>query len=153
MSNVSQLKKYNRSYHLLLVAFLLLTVVSFLFGKKTIDIHVHDTFFVTPLHFYFIAIAVLLLVSWLLHQFSRNIFRYQKLVAVHVILIILPTIFLALLPGIYDSQYIDVSSFSLKRFQLLNMGILTAILVFLLAQVLFIINFIAGLILRYRSPH
>lgn len=112
----------------------------------TIDIHVHDTYYVLSPYFFFLPPACFLFGIAGLYFFAGNQFRDSRLVWVHVLLtvvaIFLFTVIAIWLPMIGSPRsYSDLQKHSFTSFNWSRLMIITALL-FVLAQGFFILNFI-----------
>lgn len=138
---------------LLVPAFLLL--VSFFFLHRTIDVHIHDTYYVITGSFVAQWAAYWVLLLFLLYKLLRK--RHDtvngKLFRLHVTTTFIPLFFILFLGYITNSktaQYLDYSNWQQlePRFQASTAMILT--LLFLLSQVTFLLYFIIQLLKKPR---
>jgi heme/copper-type cytochrome/quinol oxidase subunit 1 len=151
------MKLKGRPYHLLFIAAILVLIASFFTMNETMDIHLHDTYYVISAAWTYWAIVVLLLVLWLIYVFTNRFLLSKPLTWIHVVL----TIVLALLLTVFvfnpdrgsagmARDYTDWSAFD--EFERYNRMITYALLLLPLGLLLYIINLVGGLIKRSRTP-
>jgi hypothetical protein len=142
-------------YRLFLFAGLFFLLASFLVSEKlTMDVHLHDTYFVLTYSVVFSCFAFLALVLWAFYQLTNRLLYSKKLTWAHVMLTIAAVLmFIGVIFWSNDStapkQYFDFSSFEL--FHWYSGSILCgaiAVSVFMLSQLLLLTNVIAGLIIK-----
>ena len=142
----------NQLNKLLLLTGLLLILISFFLSKKTLDIHVHDTYYVIALNHVCWALAVLLLLFSLLYWWTNNMLFSTTLTWIHVA----ATIFMAasIVSAPIWLQMVE-QSFSNDIFTAMEQkskfyrGLRIFGLLLLALQLAFFINLIGGLIKRY----
>jgi heme/copper-type cytochrome/quinol oxidase subunit 1 len=133
-----------------------LTSVLALNSTSVIDLHLHDAYFVIAHAHIFGLLALLTMLMWTLYLLTNKILYSKSLMWTHIIITILT---IATFTSIViwgdkvlnpkPSRYIDYASWdSLKMYSVLNNTIVTAILVLIFGQLLFVINFIGGLFKR-----
>jgi heme/copper-type cytochrome/quinol oxidase subunit 1 len=144
-----------RPYHLLLLTSLILLILSF-FQKQTIDIHVHDTYYVIAKSHFYLMMAFITGLLWLFYLATRTIIFSKTLSWIHIICTILSIgFFLWLLnsgnnlPASSQGGYLDLSMWNSfndhgKHMQLIKY----LIVVFFMGQLLLFINSIAGFVLK-----
>jgi cytochrome c oxidase subunit 1 len=74
-----------RPYHLLLLTALIILMASFFASNETLDIHLHDTYFIIALTNLFAGISVLLLILWLLYLFTSRLLFSNMLTWIHIL--------------------------------------------------------------------
>ena len=129
---------------------LILIIINFFTNDITVDIHIHNTYFIIAN--YFAIIGLLLLFLWLLIALTKSLVWQKSLSRIHILLSVLILIFWASLPLWYNSlwnhsrsPYTYTDFYRFRRFE----GLMSvSLLIFLLAQVIFIFNLIAGLVRR-----
>jgi hypothetical protein len=135
-------KKIKPEDLLLLVAFFLL-VLAFII-RHTIDVHLHDTYYVIGGGFLFIPFAILLSLYSLVYRLARNAFWSGRLIWIHVLLSILSL--LVFFGFILRTRFFEFSSrhqsWDAQRLTLLSF------FSFVLTQLIFLINLVGGLINR-----
>lgn len=144
----------SRPFQLLLAFAILLILSSFLAGRGTLDIHLSDTYYVFDGVFIIRAMAMLLLLDWLLYRFTYKFLFSRALIWVHVLITIALVIVVVVFlfsegrphPRRYfDYNYTDISDVSGKNVINFIPGF---IILLLLAQLLYIINLLLGVLRR-----
>lgn len=92
-------------YHLLLLAAIILTIQSFFInGSSSLDIHLHDAYFVFPRSLPYLVGAFLLTLLWSVYLLTRKILASKYLIWMHVVATLL------LLITIYTVEYWPIST-------------------------------------------
>lgn len=153
---------WNKPYNLFLLTSAFVGAVTFVlfFSDKSVDIQYHDTYFVVAQWHYTFAFSVLFLLFWVMYKAAYRILYSINLIRVHVFitLICFGAYFILDLYLSYNAyQYRSYSIESIKAFKYfsyLNTIYDALIIILLLAQFVFIINLIIGLLnklyLKYR---
>ncbi|MEO7313717.1 MAG: hypothetical protein ABIW47_00920 [Ginsengibacter sp.] len=81
-----------RPYHLLLLTAILILIASFFALNKSLDIHLHDTYFIIALPHIFRGTTIMLLVLWMLYLLTQSILFSKILTWSHTILLVLTSI-------------------------------------------------------------
>jgi heme/copper-type cytochrome/quinol oxidase subunit 1 len=142
-----------KPYHLLLLAALSLLISSFLSSKGTLDIHVHDTYFVIA-HFEFnLALAILAFILWAIYMLTRNLPLSSLLTWIHVVLTLLALgLFISLPLFGYPEKYLDISPWgNFNELNRANEIVAVIIISFTLAQLILVVNIFRGLFRRLRK--
>lgn len=149
-----------RPYHLLLLTAILLLIASFFVHNQTLDMHLHDTYFIISMSHLFWLIIILLLIFWILYLLTKHLLFSKVLIWVHVLLLILSSISLVVIlfysnyQGVAGSlrQYYDFSNWeAMVQFDGLARGIMVIFLAIFLGVIIYVINLIIGLINRFCS--
>lgn len=146
-------------YHLLPMAAVAIAIVALLGGNSTVDIHLHDTYFVLPsVAFIWFSVAALLLL-WILYMFTKNVLYSLRLSRIHIFLSILTALFIAILPYLLTlivKEYADLSfqNFS-DRAAVIGDKVRTfsiaAMILILAGQSIWLVNLVLGIVLNKRS--
>jgi cytochrome c oxidase subunit I len=146
----SLLRSWKKPHAFLFLAAVLLIIASF-FSEASIDIHLHDTYFIIANRHLYWAIALLLLILALLYRALRNILFSKILTWLHII-VTLAGFLAALMPVHYQGfagsprRYYDYSAWeSYKQFGQLNQFVSVAVVLFFFAQFLFPLHILLGL--------
>ena len=154
MLSLMQLKR--KPYNLFLVtALALIPFAFFLFLRNTVvDIHLHDTYFVIAADQVLWALSSLSLIVWGSYLIANNVLYSTALTWTHVIVTILailtfiPTLFIgdAILNSL-PRRYVDYSEWNaFERYASWSNFISVVIAILILAQALFFINIVTGLL-------
>lgn len=142
-----------RPYHLVLAAGLLTAFLSLFCKAETIDVHIHDTYYILGSNHILLVSSVSLLLMWLLYAGVSRILFSNKLVWLHVVITIVTIAFIIailLWIGFYDKLYIvDFSAFGDVPIQYTVLAI--SFLLLIAGQLLFVVNLVGGIISRQRG--
>ena len=149
------LQMKQKPYNLLLWTGLILVLTSFFILKQnnTVDIHLHDTYFVIAHTHIFWLLAFLALFVWTLYLLTNKIMFSKALVWTHIIITIMTILLFALSLFFGDSfinptprRYYDYSSWnSFDNYTTFTKAFGVTIFVLLFGQFIFVIIFIVGL--------
>jgi hypothetical protein len=139
-----------RPYHLFLLAGVSLMISALIVKNDTIDIHIHDTYFVLTRPFLFWVLAILTYFLWGIYLVAGNVLLASTLTWLHVGLTLFAiTLFICLPFFSSHKRYMDLSaSTSFNRFDSTSLILTCVAFTLLVAQVLFFINIIGGIIKR-----
>ena len=152
-----------KPYNLLLLTGLILFFVSLFLLKQnnSVDIHFYDTYFAIAHTHIFWMLTIFALFVWTLYLLTNKILYSKALIWTHIMITIFTLLLLALTHYFGDSfmsptprKYYDFSNWNLfENFTTFPKSIGITIFLLLFGQVIFIINFIAGLLkkLTYRK--
>ena len=140
--------KYSfKPYDLLLFTAILLWIGSWLPSDRTLDIHLHDTYYVIAEKHLLWALSVVLLVLWVLYKLLAQVLYSKVLTWLHVLLTV-PAFLLIAASVFFQPEaragYSDWSSFD--SFQRYNNIISLIIMVCILCQPVVILNVTLGVI-------
>lgn len=95
-----------RPYNLILLTAIVILITSFFASDEVIDFHFHDTYFILPSAYLFLATTGWLLLFWILYMLTHRFLFSKVLTWAHVIMTALP---LVLLIGIwfYSNNYYE----------------------------------------------
>jgi len=143
----------DRPYNLFLLTVVLVLISSSFAFEQTIDIHLHDTYFVISMVHFFWTTTILLLIFWALYSLTQRFLFSKILIWIHVVLTIASSILLVTisftnyqrLTGM-PRRYFDVNNWnSFKWFDNLDKGVLIVILLMALGLITYSINLAVGL--------
>ena len=149
-----------RPYHLLLLTAILLFIATFFVNNQSLDMRLHDTYFIISFPHLFWQIIILLLIFWMLYLFTKRILFSKVLTWTHIVLLVLTSISLAGILFYSNFQgiagptrrYYDFSNWeTMAQPNGLARGIMVILLAIFLGVIIYIINLFAGLIKRFRG--
>lgn len=140
-------------YHLLLIAAVLFMTFGMFQGNDTIDLHMHDTYYVLPEHYFVWLPVCILLFFWVVYKATASRLASTKLSTLHICLTISSCILLSLIPnGLkwISSQYSSQDFASMyDRFLTLGNKVrqlsVVALIFIVCSQMIYLINLIQGL--------
>ncbi len=138
-----------KPYHLFLIFAVFFSILSlFHYGNSTIDIQMHDVYFVVGHDQVFFWIFILLFLYWMIYLLCRKFLWSNKLSWIHTILTIFCFALIFILGTPLLSGY--VPNDMLKRYysfyEVTNTAITSLTIIMVLAQPLFLINILGGFI-------
>ncbi|HEY0356771.1 MAG TPA: hypothetical protein VGC29_11230 [Flavisolibacter sp.] len=144
-------------HHFLLHTGLALVLASFLIDQdKTLDIHIHDTYYIIAQTHLFLAFGFLVGLLWVLYLLLRKILYSKILTRVHIISTIVIVLFLVFIFQFnqifpqYPRRYLDLGKWSHSQFDHPVMKwMFYGFISLLLFQCVFVINIIAGIAKRF----
>jgi hypothetical protein len=133
---------------------LFLFIVSFFTNNQTVDIHIHDTYFVIAQSYFLAIVGLLLLFIWMLYAITKRILWKKSLSVIHIFLSLLFLLFLATLPLWYHIPTIKASFDEamwreFRNFQKLNTLIVLVIFSFILVQLIYFVNLFTGCYINF----
>lgn len=140
---VKNIKK--KPYNILLLIALTLVLASFIFnqGNTTVDIHLHDTYFIIANVQIFWLLAFISLLVWTFYLLTYKKLYSATLAWIHIITTGLTIILLGSILFLSNIKQ-QITMYQNNR----TMAITTTIMVLLLVQIIFIVNFLLGLFAR-----
>lgn len=151
-------------YHLLPLAAIPFLVIFFIWNDGTVDLHLHDTYFIIPARVLMLAPVIYLLIIWFAYLVTHTFLFSQKLIWFHVIFaIVLPYFIYAfpylihtnLLTGVQPRRYYDFNEWNYYPFRSAFPSILfrCSFLLLLLGQVIYPVNLVMGMFKLFnREP-
>src|SRR5574337_666416 len=127
-------------FSLFLLVAVILILLALICSKQTIDIHIHDTYYIITFPFVFFWLSVPFFFFWLIYLISRKILLSNILVWAHFCLTVISlSLLLYFLPYRLTNAWTSFETY--KNFHLITS---TTLLAFLLGQTFFLINVIGG---------
>lgn len=136
-------------YRLLVFTSLILAVISMLFSGETVDIHLHDTYYIISLAQIFKVLSFLLLFLWVLYKLTTKLLLSRLLSRAHIILTVITSVLITVTPfcyGIIHTRGKITGRLSFEQFNLANSAITLLILVLVAEQLIFFTNLFGGLL-------
>jgi len=141
-------------YKLLLLTGILLIVFSFFNFKKTLDIHLHDTFFVIALNLVCWTLAASLFVFSLIYWLANHRLLSTFLTWTHVIFTLILTVFFVAAPywlPLVEQSFSNDPVLAIRQRWQFDRSVQISVLMLLAGQITLFINLIGGLIKRYTQ--
>ncbi|MGE7773187.1 hypothetical protein ACQKLP_00600 [Chitinophaga sp. NPDC101104] len=137
---------------LILLALVLATAALFpLDTNQSIDIHLHDTYYVIAISHLCMLLAIPLAFTAVVYFLTRNFRQWAVLKYFHLLSFgMIPVLLYFLSADFQMSYYRQEAGFD--RFNSINMLTLAVVLIFVLGQVAFLVNLTAGFIRGKKSP-
>lgn len=133
-------------YNLFVLAGLISFFLSFLPTSQTIDIHLHDTVYVLHSAVIFRSIAIALVCFWIIYQLSSKILLSKSLVWIHLIVTFLIVVYFAFLIISSSNDNAQNGWNSSENSYASNLVFKILLATFFIAQILFVINIVGGII-------
>jgi hypothetical protein len=130
----------------LLVFVLLFAILSFANNKGSIDIHLHDTYYIITRRIFYLVSALWLFISWLITMLVQKLPVSLRLVWLYAIVTIVSLLALTGIPAIDEFNTTDLETIRMIR-SLKELSIL----LFIIAQILFIVNLSIGTFKSFRN--
>jgi hypothetical protein len=140
-------------YRLFVWAAIILLTASFFTSRQTLDVHLHDTFYILDLSDLFRATAFSLFLLWLLYEVNRRLLYSRKFIGFHVVTTLLGLAFFFGTAWWNHKLLRDRTTMSLDDMPstiLWERLVSFSILLLLAAQVVFILNIVIGLIKGWK---
>jgi heme/copper-type cytochrome/quinol oxidase subunit 1 len=151
-----------RPYNLIIFTAFVVLAASFFAFNQTVDIHLHDTYFVITLTHLLWAISTLLLILWTLYILLHRLLFSRFLMWINIVLTIMGVLFLVLI-FFYSNRYYEGLAGMPRRYydyrgsdsvvlqNNLTKAVLISIVVLGLGVLTFIVNLIIGLFNRAHT--
>ena len=145
-----------RPYNLFLLTGLVLILISFFTTTQTLDLHLHDTYFVISLTYIFGLLAIASLILWGIYLLTFRFLFSKKLTWTHIIITILTVIVFGTIVLIGDKlatpttgPYYDFSTWeSYGRYRQYSTALVFVLGLLLLGQFIYVLNLILGVLKR-----
>jgi heme/copper-type cytochrome/quinol oxidase subunit 1 len=139
----------SKPHVLLFITGAILLLISFLFRGQTIDIHLHDTYFVIGKQLFYIGLAIILALMGGLYVLCAPALTFRLLTWIHVsitIIAIIALINLDFLQPVPEKQPGETGWTNFSQFVIYNRWISAVAMLLFLAQFVFLINLIIGVV-------
>ena len=146
-------KMFNQPEKLFLFIGLFLIPLSFFQFTRTLDIHVHDTYYVIALNQVCLALAAVLIIFGFLYMLTSRLLFSPFLTWTHIIFTIFSVIFILSSPWWISLVNGNLSDDPLKRYEqrrIYSTIIYSITFILFAGQLTYIVNLIAGIIKRYK---
>jgi hypothetical protein len=154
MSISLQTKLIIQPHFLFLLTALVLLIASYFMRGQSVDLHIHDTYFVISLNYFIWTISIIFVLLWGLYTWTEQILWTKKLTWFHVLATLMVFVALAT-TGIWHDMFIppvksDTTSFqnflqNQKRDQIIAYLISATCIT---GQLAYLVNLIVGLFTR-----
>jgi hypothetical protein len=145
----------NQPFNLLLVTAVLLFVFSFLTLGQSMDIHLHDTYFVFSTILFIWVVGTIFLLIWAIYQLTRKFLWQRFLTWFHVVVTIFILVLLVTVSFWHDKlippvkrDFVSFYTFEQDRQREARI-ILPLGLLFLVSQLAFVLNIVGGFINKF----
>jgi heme/copper-type cytochrome/quinol oxidase subunit 1 len=151
-----------RPYNLIIFTAFVVLAASFFAFNQTVDIHLHDTYFVIALANLLWAISMLLLIFWIIYMLVHRLLFSRFLMWINLLLTIMGVLFLVLI-SFYSNRYYKGLAGMPRRYydygssdpvmlqNNLTKAVLISIVVIGLGVLTFMVNLIIGLFNRAHT--
>ena len=143
------MRRVAKPHNILIVAAIIIFCISFFLNQQTLNLHIRDTYYLIDYKSAFLIASVFLLFLWLMYSFFRNKLFSNRFSWLNIILTVLSISILLTLPIWTDKNQrrsLDLSKWvTFNKTSYDNEVVYITALIFILAQVAFIINIVIGL--------
>lgn len=141
-----------RPYGLFFIAGILLLVLSFFVSGKTTDFHIHDTYFVTGFEFVFWVLSFISFLFWILYKLTFRFLLSHFLTWLHIVITIVAPVIISMIlmqpAAAYQSKKGYATFAEIENYQKPGKMVALITITLLVGQVVYVINFVAGLVKR-----
>jgi len=152
------MKIIQRPYHLLLVTALALLIGSFIDWDQTIDIHLHDTYYVLPAPFMYWQGVIIAVLLWVVYHLTHGILLNKALTWVHIIVTLISPFLIRIWYDRFFETYSAMPTYYIEGSSYAGASANYTIIIltiFMIAQGLFLVNLMGGgvrALLRKQQP-
>ncbi len=138
-----------KPYNLLWIVALLMFALS-LVSTSAFDITLHDSYYVLSVALIYQLFALLLVIFWLIYLFADGILLSKSLTRIHILATLIPTIIFFMLAKLdwgmsgVPRRYYALTAFNTRPEYKALIAYLAIIALFLIGQLCFLINLVAG---------
>jgi heme/copper-type cytochrome/quinol oxidase subunit 1 len=156
------LKLKRHPHHLLLLAAGIVLIASFFAFDKTVDIHLHDTYFVIAMTYSFWLLIIMLLLLWTFYRLAKRFLFSKVLTWLSLLLTVSSSLFLVAVSFYSDSYYNGLAGTPRRYYDYgswnsftirdnLTKAVVVFVLLLFIGLVIFIANFVIGLLKRFAG--
>ncbi len=144
----------NQPYFLFLLTGLVLIIATFFKFEQSLDFHLHDTYFVVSINYFFGGLAGLFFIAWAIYKLTDKFLWTKKLTWTHVLTTILVLLILTTIGFWHDKILPPIKRDSISYQDIIDdkkrEGIIAypIMIIFVLGQVAYLVNLIVGLTKR-----
>ena len=154
MTTSFQRRLTHEPYSLFFLTGIVLFILSFFMWGQSLDLHIHDTYFVIAANYFIWTIALIFFLAWGLYKLTDRILWTKKLIWLHVLTTLFVFIILAtfdvwhdeILPPIRGEAVSVANIFEDQKKEKL-IALIIAIM-FIVGQLSYIVNLIGGIFRR-----
>ncbi len=141
-----------------------LFVVSFFTPNDSLDIHLHDTYIIIKTAWLFWLGIIPLLTLWTLYYLTKHLLFSKALMWTHILLTIITLILLVSISFCSNSYYSELGGMPRRYYDYsawnnfslydnLTKVVFITVILLILAQLIYILNFILGIFRNFIAPH
>ncbi len=156
MTTSIQTRLVNQPYSLFFLTGIILFILSFFVWGQSLDLHIHDTYFVIAANYFIWTIALIFFFVWALYKLTDKILWTKKLIWLHVLTTIFVLILLATIEVWHDKIIPPIKRETIavkdifedqKREQVIGQ---TIAIIFIIGQLSYVVNLVGGIFKRRR---
>jgi cytochrome c oxidase subunit 1 len=148
-----------KPYDLLLITSVLLLITSFFPLQSTLDLHLHDTYFVIAVSHITWVLSLFLFLMWGIYRLLSEVLFSRVMTWLHVLLTVIPLVIIMIIiirqslsiPAGMPRRYVDYNWSAFESFQRYNTFISVIAMVCILCQPVIILNVALGVIVWLRK--
>lgn len=122
---------------------------------QSLDLHIHDTYFIIPTNYFIWTIALIFFLAWGFYKFIDKILWTKKLIWLHVLTTIFVVIYFATIEPWHDKIMPTIKTTDVVSLQKVfedqkgeHIIALTISIIFIVGQLSFFVNLVGGLFKR-----